>query len=358
MFFHILSHSHSPSPARLLSLSPPSLSIQKSPLHQAAVSNDIQAMTSLLTSGSGIDVNSVDEDGNTPLHIIAPKLECLRMAKLLLDNGADPNLKNQAGQAPLHIAIMGLFKHDKADMVKILLESKGTDVNLIDGSGNTPLLYALYYFYDQCLPSAEDTIRKLLKKGADANVQDEYGVTPLCRAVILGDKIMVKRLIEYGANVNIEYKGHTLLYIAATGCLRYTLPEGWWWRFAVGDHVPYADAATAEEDRPLYSMVKFFLMKRGDSIDWQDEGYRKKLLKDTQDEKIKVLLAAFLKPIIQKGTMNEQWIMETSKFISYLQWVPREVMDDIHYYFFQTPDIFKRKRIAEEEDSVAKKYRA
>ena len=58
---------------------------------------------------AGCDVNAVNTEGNTPLHLAVKfkpepeEVEILReMLLLLLDIGADPKLENKNGQTPLH----------------------------------------------------------------------------------------------------------------------------------------------------------------------------------------------------------------------------------------------------------------
>ena len=58
---------------------------------------------------AGCDVNAVNTEGNTPLHLAVKfkpepeKVEILReMLLLLLDIGADPKLENKNGQTPLN----------------------------------------------------------------------------------------------------------------------------------------------------------------------------------------------------------------------------------------------------------------
>ena len=67
------------------------------------------AETMKLILHAGCDVNAVNTEGNTPLHLAVKfkpepeEVEILReMLLLLLDIGADPKLANKNGQTPLH----------------------------------------------------------------------------------------------------------------------------------------------------------------------------------------------------------------------------------------------------------------
>lgn len=72
-----------------------------------------------------VDVNTLDKDsGNTPLHYACAN-GFLFAAKLLLNHGADPNIKNQSGNTSLHWAVLGRDK----EIVNLLIERKA-DANI------------------------------------------------------------------------------------------------------------------------------------------------------------------------------------------------------------------------------------
>jgi len=59
---------------------------------------------------AGDDANRIDSGGNSPLHyavvnIIDGHTEAIKIAQLLLDHGANPNVKNRENWTPLHMAI-------------------------------------------------------------------------------------------------------------------------------------------------------------------------------------------------------------------------------------------------------------
>jgi ankyrin repeat protein len=49
-----------------------------------------------------------------------------------------------------------------------------------------------------------EVVKRLLSAGAEVNVQDKNGKTPLHRAAIVGDVDIVKRLLSAGANPKIQ----------------------------------------------------------------------------------------------------------------------------------------------------------
>jgi len=88
----------------------------------------------------------------------------------------------------------------------------GADVNVRQPDGWTPLLFAVF---DKNFTLA----RILIEKGADINAQDSRaGISVLMRAVDRGDVEFIKYLIEKRVNVNARQRaGNTALSYARSG---------------------------------------------------------------------------------------------------------------------------------------------
>ncbi|ORX79989.1 ankyrin [Anaeromyces robustus] len=87
----------------------------------------------------GADVNSIDNDGNTPL-VYAIKNNLLSIVILLVNNGASINhqLKNENNKNLLMLAI----ESHANEIIKFLVDNNA-DINFRDESGDTPLVYLL-----------------------------------------------------------------------------------------------------------------------------------------------------------------------------------------------------------------------
>ena len=85
------------------------------------------------------------------------------------------------------------------DIVKALLDA-GADANVRDNRGSTPLHMATYG------KNPNPAVLKLLvHAGAYVNARDKHGQTPLHKAVFLGkDLRIVKALLDLGADVNAK----------------------------------------------------------------------------------------------------------------------------------------------------------
>lgn len=117
------------------------------------------------------------------------------------------NFANLREKAELDCAIMPYHCALKeGDIQKITaLKTTGSDINSPDRFGNTPLLYALSWN----LPLVEP----LLRLGADPNIPNEQGLTPLEQSLNLGDFSLAETLIRHGADPNAKAEGDTKKYL-------------------------------------------------------------------------------------------------------------------------------------------------
>ena len=69
------------------------------PLHIAVLNNDIEMIKLLLESGADIDATTID--GETPLHLNVLNDESYEIIELLLQQGADPLIKDEKRMTPL-----------------------------------------------------------------------------------------------------------------------------------------------------------------------------------------------------------------------------------------------------------------
>ncbi|MES0372599.1 MAG: ankyrin repeat domain-containing protein [Mariprofundaceae bacterium] len=101
---------------------------------EAAKSGDVEALKQAL--GSGADVNAVDELKNTALHCATSQTH-LNAMSLLIEHGADVNAVNAKLSTPLHLTGKNI------DAIRILLEA-GADPNLKDADYDYPYYFAFY----------------------------------------------------------------------------------------------------------------------------------------------------------------------------------------------------------------------
>ena len=83
------------------------------------------------------------------------------------------------------------------------------DINATQPDGMSALFWAVYY-------EEADMVSLLLDAGADANVQNRYGLTPLIQSAITGNGEIISMLLDAGADANARtLQGDTALMNAA-----------------------------------------------------------------------------------------------------------------------------------------------
>jgi ankyrin repeat protein len=200
-----------------------------SPMSAAAENGDARMLKLLLDAGA--DVESVNPDGQTAL-MLAARTGHVDAAALLLRRGANPNAREQWGG---QTALMWAAAQSQPAMLELLLKH-GARVDLravtrdwqrrvtaegrpkdMEHGGFTALLYAAR---EGCVECA----RSLVRGGADLNLPDPDGVTPLILALMNIHWDTARCLIEAGADVNRwDFYGRTPLYAAVD---MNTLPKG------------------------------------------------------------------------------------------------------------------------------------
>lgn len=116
------------------------------------------------------NINVCNSEGYTALHVASLHGQ-VDIVKLLLSNGALPNVMTNKGMTALHLAC----QTERLEIVKLLLDCDGIKVNLQDYKGNSALHFA-------CHSRDIQIIKLLLKKGADLNITNGNGKTPLDEA--------------------------------------------------------------------------------------------------------------------------------------------------------------------------------
>lgn len=159
----------------------------------------------------------------------------VEIVKLLIDRGADVNLKGEAWYGPLHAAAMG----GHVEVVKLLLDH-GAKVNIF--SHNKPLHYAAKNGHievaeilithgadinargiDEYTPLGTavsnlqvEMVKYLLSRGADVNAKAIYDRTALFTAISRNNVELTSLLLEAGADTSIMCNGRTALNISVS----------------------------------------------------------------------------------------------------------------------------------------------
>lgn len=202
----------------------------------------IKIIKGLLEQGAPLNAVIVPEDGDTALHI-ALKNDNEEIASFLIQQGADPNIKNKKnetalwlaclqnmslnimelllekgaqhisdatlGLSPLHITL--LRRNYQASEFLLNYMNNTNDINHKNDRGYTALWLACE------LDAPLNLIELLLKKGSEHIGDGTFNRSPLHTVVVLEKPNIeiVKLLLKYGAPINVVSKdGYTPLHIA------------------------------------------------------------------------------------------------------------------------------------------------
>lgn len=172
----------------------------ETPLFAAVATNDPVLVQMLIDAGA--EVNATDQRGRTALHLaVRPAndeaIDGNTTYGTLLAAGAKHDVRDDTGETPIFTAVTGYMGNLNAlkEMVKA-----GADINLSNEDGNTPLHYS----------SSDDSqikqVSYLVSKGAKVNVQNKFGETPLYLAVSEGEAQSIQTLLRAGADVSLKTK--------------------------------------------------------------------------------------------------------------------------------------------------------
>lgn len=169
------------------------------PLILAAREGALDSVTALLAAGA--DVNKVSGDDSSAM-MVAVQNGHYKLATLLLEKGTNPNIQNNKGWNALYLAIKnrnletGTIPVPNADQalpyIKLLLE-KGADPNL------------------------RLTANTEIRNGQRATWMNEAGATPFLRASMCGDVEVMRLLLKYKADPTIATTDHTTPLMAVAG---------------------------------------------------------------------------------------------------------------------------------------------
>ena len=188
----------------------------------AAERNDVESVRRLLRDGAGVQAR--DQQGRTGL-LAATYHNHVEVAKLLIEAGADVNAQDALQNSPLLLAgasgyleilkltltahpdftlynryggtaLIPACERGHVAVVKELLKTK-IDVNHINRLGWTALLEAI--LLSDGGPAHQEIVRMLLAAGADPNLPDHDGATPLRHALQKGHRVIADLLRAAGA---------------------------------------------------------------------------------------------------------------------------------------------------------------
>jgi len=142
------------------------------------------------------DIHSIlDEEGLSPLHVAAMQ-DSPEPLRALLNYYPDFDRNHRGGRnlyTPLHLAAF----NGKTATLGLLLCAH-VDMNGLDGSGNTPLFWAIQ-------ANRADVVNTLLSIKAELNIRNAAGQTVLDLAIATQNLSLIESLLEYGFDIDRMY---------------------------------------------------------------------------------------------------------------------------------------------------------
>ena len=162
-------------------------------LHRAAKANDAARVTALIAAGAEIDAR--DKAQRTPL-LAATRANAIDAARLLIEAGANVNAKDNIRDTPFLYA----GAEGRLDILRLILRA-GANLKDTNRYGGNALIPACHHGHPE-------TVRELLKTDIDIDHINRLNWTALLETIILSDggpthQDILAQLIAAGANVNI-----------------------------------------------------------------------------------------------------------------------------------------------------------
>jgi ankyrin repeat protein len=161
-----------------------------------AARNDSVAVRRLLEQRVKADVR--DEHGRTAL-LLAVRHNQVEVARLLIEAGADVNAQDSMQDSPLLFA----GAEGRLEILRLILKAK-PNFKVYNRYGGTALIPA-------CERGHVEVVKELIKTDIDMNHINRLGWTALLEAIILSEggprhQEIVRLLVKAGANVNLADK--------------------------------------------------------------------------------------------------------------------------------------------------------
>jgi len=184
-------------------------SLGYAPIHWAASRGSLDACLLLIQAGASMELRT-RVSHLTPLQLAILRKHP-RIVSLLLENGANPDAKNDHGCPPLHF-------RPTVEVLRILLAA-GAKPNTTCGwcGFSTIHHYAVNLRRIQGHDDTATAISELAAAGADIDLQDEAGWTPILLAAETGNVAALQQLYLLGAAVTtVDIYGRGIIHYTAT----------------------------------------------------------------------------------------------------------------------------------------------
>ena len=162
----------------------------------AVKSDDIKVAEAIFNSGESFNIDLQDSNGDTLLHMVKSS----EMAELLLKNGINAAVQNNDGLTALGKFFERVYLNNIEKIVTALINN-GVDINAAAYYDESPVIKIANNA--AILSTNIEQMEYLVKLGADINIKNKQGYTPLMLAVMKSNIDMVRVLLDAGADTTL-----------------------------------------------------------------------------------------------------------------------------------------------------------
>jgi ankyrin repeat protein len=187
-------------------------------------------------------VNAQDDKGMTIIHhILHGHVDSVtsQIIKMLLDNGARVDLGDRLGLTALHVAVIQGYE----DIVCKILDVCPHAIDVKNKEGLAAL-------HNASLCCSDTIIKLLIARGANKDIRDIHGASPLHFAARYGNIVAVQALLECGALISRDLSGCTPLHYAAHNGRKVIV------RILANHYQEYVNIRNNAGETPLHLAVK------------------------------------------------------------------------------------------------------
>ena len=178
-------------------------------LQNAIAEKNVRLAELLLQNGA--DVDTKNERGQTLLYGEVEKANNLEIVKLLVKYGADVNAIDHYRIPVIDRAVVSR----DINIIRFLIDN-GADIESAETSDKGSQYSPIDLLYYPIIEGRLDIVKLLLENGAKASLEDRPGEV-LSTTVARGNLHMAQFLLEYGVDVNARrYRGQTALFFSKT----------------------------------------------------------------------------------------------------------------------------------------------
>ena len=136
--------------------------------------------------------------------LLSVRLSQLKQFQQLLSKGADPNYRDENGDPQYRPVVMEQAAVNKNSMYLQLCLERGANPDALDSYKSSPVIF-------QAVKHSQlENVKLLVKHGANLNVQNKSGNTPLHTAIAVKNYDIAHFLVLNGASLKVEDKwGYT-----------------------------------------------------------------------------------------------------------------------------------------------------